>query len=105
MNLGILTLIVTPIIILIYRAQAAKNRMLINIYEEEKKVLQKKIIDSDNVFEEVMNEWSQACVVLDAVNRRLGDCMCGQRLTQKQEAMVMSVLSNAELIDYDIEDN
>ena len=93
------SLILIPTVILIYRIGGARGRMLISHYEHQQQALDRELDHVNAMYEDIVDEWSNACLVLHQVNRKLADCLCGQRLNQQQEALVMSVLIEASIID------
>lgn len=99
MNAFTWALVLIPSAILIYRAGGVRGRMLISHYEFQHETLSKEFEQANAMYEDICDEWSNACLVLHQVNRKLGSCMCGQRLSQQEEALVMSVLIEASIID------
>ena len=61
----------------------------------------REVDETEERYQDAIDEWTHAASLLDRVNRKLADCVCGQRLSQQQEAVVIAALSDASIIDWD----
>jgi thymidylate kinase len=99
MNITLWIFAAVPVAWLIYRIGAARGRILADHYDRKVREAYVELERTADMYDDIVDEWSNACIVLDQVNRRLGNCVCGNRLTQEQEQEVMSVLIEASIVD------
>lgn len=104
MNTITTILIVAPVTLIVFWAGGVAARARAWHLTNTINGLTAELDELHDMYRDVVDEWVEAATVVDQINRRLGNCMCGNRLSPQQEAVVFSVLSNASIIDDPEED-